>query len=367
MILDTVLSLGAQAGLGQTTLSAPKRDLEKARGLQQAYNGSGMPQPLRQMGGGLGGLSRTADARSRSPFSPINQMDEPLFSSELKVNTPHPVSRLSKPLALDIPSPSIDELVFYKQDDPRGNQKVMRVDNAFLQYNAFSMVNAAQWNMIVIGEQLALYNSDSTPNKEVFKQLTPKEVYFKWRLEGIVEQNGQGVNSSLFTKSMRNNEPMNILTKGHCTINSYWPRAEPGDDAYIVVKKMDYNPNFCLNTKDNNSSSGAGQRRMSSNLPFRPIQMGFYSSRRGAVPPMALYECTDDDGTTRYDGHVVRVGTIHFKAGGTTLFNQTMGTDCGDMDCDVHAYVDSNEGKSRSNYTPMKLIFDHNNGIYPLQ
>jgi hypothetical protein len=363
MIVDNIFALGALAGQGQQTLANPLSDLHSAQRAGTNYNGHmGAPAPRVRMGGGVGGLVRRSDQPQKAPFDVLGRMDPPMFSNEPKVNVPHPVTRLSKPLAPDIPSVSRDELVFYKQDDPRNNRCVMKVDGAMLQYNPLSYVNPAQWNLISLGEQKQMWDRSQTE----YKQSTPKEWFAGWRLEGIVEQNGQGVGSSLFTKSIRNNQPLCILTKGHTTTNSYWPYAQPGDDLYVVLKKMAYNPNFCLNTRENNSSSGAGQRPLpSDHLPFRPVQMGFYSSRRGAVLPCEVYEYEDDDGCTRSDAHVICVGTLHFLAGGVAQFDSSHRLDDNNMECELHAYVDSNEGVSRNNYTPQKMILDHCNGIWP--
>lgn len=364
MIVDNVFALGAQAGMGSTTLPNPLSDLRQAQQAGTNFNGHmGAPAPRVKMGGQVGKLTRSEDLKRVQPFDVLGHMEQPLFSNEQRVNTPHPVTRLSKPLAPDIPSVSRDELCFYRQEDPRNN-KVMRVDNNYLQYNPMSYVNPAQWNMIVIGEQKAMWDKDTSEGHREFNQLTPKEVFFQWRLEGVVEQNGQGMGSSLFTKSIRNNQPLCIITKGHQTCNSYWPYAQPGDDLYIVIKRMNYDPNFCLNTTENNSSTGAGQRRLSSNLPFRPIQMGFCHSRRGAVLEPDVYCSLDNDGVARYDAHVIYVGVLHFLAGGVALFDKSNRLADNNMDVELHAFVDSNEGISRNNYTPQKMILDHTNGIF---
>jgi hypothetical protein len=365
MIIDQIFALGGQANMGSMTLSNPRSDLMQAGRATGPLEGhSDLPVPRIRMGGPLGKLERSSSASIPAPFNDIlGDMSPPMFNHEQPINVSHPVSRLSKPMAPDIPSPSRDELVFYKQDDPRNN-RVLRVDNCYLQANAMSYVNPAQWNAISIGEQMAIYNKDPVNHKEYYA-LTPKELFFPWRLEGIVEQNGQGTRSDLFTKSIRNNQPLCILTKGHSSVNSYWPDAEPGDDLYIVIKKMVYNPNFVLNTKENNSATGAGHRVMQNHLPFRPYQMGFYASRAGGVLPSAVYEYLDDHDTKRSDAHIIKVGTLHFKAGGVAKFDNSRVLNDHNMECELHAYVNSNEGLSRNNYQPQKMIIDHDNGIFP--
>ena len=364
MIVENVFSPFSDRNKGAVTMRNPMSDLHQA----QAQAGNFLaPNPLGmsklRMGGSVGQLTRDPGLKRTESFDVMSQMTPPLFSNERTFNTPHPVTRLSKPLAPDIPSVSRDELVFYRQDDARNNKVTRGVDGMMLQYNPLSIVNPAQWNLLTIGEQQAMFRKSPTD----YYAMTPKEIFFPWRLDGIVEQNGAGVDSSQFTKSTRTNQPLCILTKGHSTVISYWPYAEPGDDLYVLIKKMRPAPNFILNTKQNGSSSGAGNRIMNTEeLGFIPYQMGFWCQRRGGVLDQRVLEYQDDWGNTRGDTHTICIGTVCSSPYGAATFDQAHRIHDNNDDFSSHAYVDSNEGISRNNYTPLKLILNHNNGIYPV-
>lgn len=363
-IVDSIFGLQGQAGMGQITLQNPHRDLLQAQSMAPNFN---HPNPLGggpqlRMGGSMGKTSRIEPQVRPSPFKLADHLNQPLFTNERTYNTPHPVTRNSKPLAPDIPSVSRDELVFYRKDDPLNN-RVMKVDHMMLQYNALSIVNPAQWNMLAIAVQEDLKKN----NPQKFDELTPRDLFDQWVCDGVVEQNGLGLDSPMSVKTSRTNQPICVLTKGLVSIKSYWPYAEPGDDLYIVIKQYEYNPNFVLNTLQNNSASGAGTRRLKKDLGFDPIQMGFYCKRQGGPLSSDVYEYRDENrGCQRWDAFVICLGTVAFAPFGSPAFDQAYRNHDYNDAFRGHAYVDSNEGESRNNYTPLKFVLDHSAGLSPL-
>ncbi len=364
MIVDSIFGLQSQAGMGQVTLANPHRDLLQAQSMASNFL---QPNPLGggpklKMGGSVGKVSRAEEQVRPQPFKLVDHLSQPLFSSEPMYNRPHPITRNSKPMAPDTFTPSRDELVFYKKGDPLSN-RVMKVDYMMVQYNAMSIVNPAQWNLLAIAYQEDLKKNNPT----AFAELTPGDMMAQWVVDGIVEQNGLGIDSPMSVKSTRTNQPICVISKGLVAVKSYWPHAEPGDELWIVVKKYEYNPNFQLNTSQNGSANGAGVRRLKRELTgnYDPIQMGFYCKRQGGPLDPEVYEYLGDDGATRYDAWTVCLGVVGFAPIGAATFDQSYRSHDYNDAFKGHAYVDSTEGETRNNFTPLRFYLDHSAGLMP--
>lgn len=334
----------------------PIRDLHT--GTKLLGNTYGPQGPRRW--GPLGELSRSAklDTMPNVRFNP-NHTDEDIYTAEPKPNTPHPHNRMVKPMAPDLATISRGEIGFLHRNDAR-NGEIVQIEEMMLQANPRIIFNPAQWNAVAVQYQLKLFQDDP----EAYEKLTPRELFRDWSFDGVVEIDG-GAGYDIKTQSNRN-KLCTIIGKGQVKMHPYWTNIMAGSKCYIIIKKYKFKNNYTLNTKYAGGKF-AGNRRLNNNtqMPIKPIQIGFYSLIEGGMLPMEAIQYEDEKGFVHSDSLIMYVGKVQRIPDGCARFDNSFMADDNTNTGEGHAWVNSNENLSDANLSMLSLILDPDEAVLP--
>jgi hypothetical protein len=298
------------------------------------------------------------------PRDRMGQIDAPgPPEDEPQPNRVEPVTRIIKPFAKDVASPSTGELVLLYQKDDRNMQVIQLEDSSMLQRNPLTEINVATWNQVAAKNQWELFQRDETK----YKQSTPIEWFKLWKVDGVMEQDdnsGKG-----FTFENRRNHVTTIAARGKTSVYPYWKNTIAGSDCWLIIKKYHYeegNTTYTVNTKFNGNGS---VRQLTALAPltrkFKPFQIGFYSCTLGGFPPIEELRYTDEEGNWHNDAHLIFLGTVQAPPIGdcSGFDNESCGND--ELECPSKAFTNSNEPIKATDITKMELNLNCDNGFMP--
>ncbi len=245
------------------------------------------------------------------------QRDEVFHETELTSNTVHPVNRVIQQMSCHWKHPEVYDLIFlHKNPDVRTNS--LYYQEQAVECTPLELVTPEIMNYVWMRQQKA--RADDPTQRDAYLNMSPSDAWAQWNCEGVVESTGRmmhqygpnyNVGQGLLGTNENGAKRATVDSKGPQFVKNYFgANILAGGDVYAVVKRFPQDAEYMLSESKHSIRAIDNALRLSQLKPFRPHQVAFFCMPHGGPVPDEVRRYIGENGTTYYDGLVIRLGRI---------------------------------------------------------